>query len=83
MSMRLRRLLSRKVSIEAMLEFGMWLAIPYLLIGIGWSFMNADYVGQLESALLIRLPAGANLVALGLTTALWPLLLIAPTVCET
>jgi len=33
--------------------------------------------------LITRLPAGANLVAFGLTTALWPLLLIAPTVCET
>ncbi len=83
MSMRLRRLLSRRVSIEAMLEFGMWLAIPYLLIGIGWSFMHADYVGRLEIELITRLPAGANLVAFGLTTALWPLLLIAPTVCET
>jgi hypothetical protein len=79
--MRLRRQLSRKVSIEAMLEFGMWLAIPYILIGIGWSFLHADYVGQLESELLVRLPAGANLVAFGVTTALWPLLLIAPTTC--
>lgn len=81
--MRLRRLLSRKVSIEAMLEFGMWLAIPYVVIGIVWSFMHADYVGQLESELITRLPAGANLLAFGLTTALWPLLLIAPAVCET
>lgn len=79
--MRLRRLLSRKVSVEAMLEFGMWLAIPYVLIGIGWSFMHADYVGQLESELILRLPAGANLVAFGFTIALWPLLLVAPTAC--
>jgi hypothetical protein len=79
--MRLRRLLSRKVSIEAMIEFGMWLAIPYIVIGIGWSFVNADYVGQLETELVTLLPAGANLVAFGITTSLWPLLLIAANMC--
>jgi hypothetical protein len=42
----LRRLLSRKVSIEAMLEFAMWIAIPYLVVGIVWTFLNADDVAR-------------------------------------
>jgi hypothetical protein len=77
----LRRLLSRRISVEAMIEFGMWLAVPYILIGCGWSFLNADDVGRLETELGTLLPAGANLVAFGITTALWPLALIAPNAC--
>ena len=57
----LRRLLSRKVSIEAMLEFAMWMAIPYLVIGIAWTFFNADDVARVESHLETRLPAGSEL----------------------
>ena len=57
----LRRLLSRKVSIEAMLEFAMWIAIPYLVIGIVWTFFNADDVARIESHLETRIPAGSDL----------------------
>jgi hypothetical protein len=78
---RLRRALSRKVSIEAMIEVAMWLAIPYLIVGIVWSFATADDVQRIETELQTRLPAGAELVAFGVTTALWPVLMIAPEVC--
>ena len=77
----LRRLLSRKVSIEAMIEFAMWSAIPYLLIGIVWTFFNADDVARIESQLETRIPAGSDLVAFGMTTALWPFLLVGPEFC--
>ena len=56
----LRRLLSRKVSIEAMIEFAMWIAIPYLVIGIVWTFFNADDVARIESQLETRIPAGSE-----------------------
>ena len=52
----LRRLLSRRVSVEAMLEFAMWMAIPYLLIGLVWAFFDAEQVQLLETALQSRLP---------------------------
>ena len=77
----LRRLLSRKVSIEAMIEIAMWAAIPYLLIGIAWTFFNADDVARIESQLETRIPAGSDLAAFGATTALWPLLLFVDEVC--
>jgi hypothetical protein len=77
----LRRILSRKVSVEAMIEVAMWLAIPYLIIGIGWAFVNPDYIKQVDSQLQTRLPAGSNIVAFGSATALWPFLLLAPDVC--
>jgi hypothetical protein len=71
----LRRLLSRKVSIEAMLEIAMWIAIPYLVVGIVWTFFNADDVARVESRLQTRLPAGSDVAAFGATSVLWPFLL--------
>jgi hypothetical protein len=77
----LRRRLSRKVSIVAMIEFAMWIAIPYLLVGIVWTFLHADDVARIETQLQTRIPAGSDLVAFGATTALWPFLLVGPEFC--
>lgn len=77
----LRRVLNFRISVEALLELGLWLAIPYLLLGIGYTFLNADLVDRFEAQLQTLLPAGANLVSFGVTTVLWPLLLVAPNVC--
>jgi hypothetical protein len=74
-------MLSHKASVAAMIEAAMWLAIPYLLVGIVWTFLHADDVARIETRLETRLPAGSDLVAFGATTALWPLLLITPEVC--
>jgi hypothetical protein len=74
-------MLSRTVSVEAMIEIAMWLAIPYLLIGIVWTFFNADDVARIETQLETRMPAGSDLAAFGTTTALWPLLLVGEEVC--
>jgi hypothetical protein len=78
---RLRRLLSRKVSIAAMLEIAMWMAIPYLVVGIVWTFFNADDVSRIESRLETRVPAGSDLAAFGATSAMWPFLLFGHEVC--
>jgi hypothetical protein len=77
----IRRLLSRKVSIEAMIEAAMWIAIPYLLVGIVWTFLHADDVARIESQLQTRIPAGSDVAAFGATTALWPFLLVGDEVC--
>lgn len=76
-----RRLLSRRASVAAMLEFGMWVGLAHVLIGVGWTLLHYDAVARMESELQTILPAGADLVAFGSTTLLWPLLLIAGTVC--
>ena len=78
---RVRRLLGRKVSIEAMIEFGLWMSIPNILIGVLWSFMNYETVSAVEKQLLPLLPAGADLIAFGLTTGLWPLFLLTSGLC--
>lgn len=68
----LRRILSRRVSVEAMLETLMWLAIPYLLIGLVWAFFDAEQVQLIDTALRARLPAGSDIGAFVLTALNWP-----------
>ncbi len=77
----LRRVLSRRISVEALIELGLWLALPYLLIGIVYTFLNAARVDWMEAQLNQVLPAGANIVAFAESTLLWPLLLLTPLIC--
>ncbi|MGV0642944.1 hypothetical protein [Mycolicibacterium sp. XJ879] len=77
----LRRVLNRRVSVEAMIEIAMWLAIPYLLIGLVWAFFDAEQVRAIEIALQTRLPAGADIAAFVQTALLWPLMLLGTDVC--
>jgi len=78
-----RRLLSRKVSVGAMLEFGLWWGLVHVLIGLVWTFLNYDTVTRLVGPLQTLLPAGAELAAFGLTTLLWPLMLLSSALCGT
>ena len=64
-----------------MIEVALWLAIPYITIGVGWTFFHPELVREMESQVQTLLPAGADLWAFGVTTALWPFLLFAPAVC--
>ncbi|HZQ31979.1 MAG TPA: hypothetical protein VFB19_09605 [Mycobacterium sp.] len=77
----LRRVLSYPVSVEAMIEILIWLAIPYLAIGLGWAFFHAEQVRVIETQLQTRIPAGSDLVGFGLTAVLWPLMLFGGQVC--
>ena len=76
-----RRVLSRRVSVEAMIEVAMWLAIPYLLIGLGWAFFNAEQVKAIETALQTRLPAGSEIAAFVQTALMWPFMMLGADVC--
>jgi hypothetical protein len=78
---RVRRLLGRKVSVGSVLEFGLYLAIPYLVIGAVYSFLRFDVVIALEKQLLTQLPAGADIGGLGITMLLWPMFLVASLSC--
>jgi len=77
----LRRVLSHQVSVAAMIELAMWLAIPYLLIGFGWAFFDAEQVQLFETAFHRRLPAGADVLAYVQTAAMWPQLMLGADVC--
>jgi uncharacterized membrane protein (DUF441 family) len=77
----LRRVLSRRVSVEAMIEFAMWAAIPYILIGLVFAFLGAEKVQLIETQLQTRLPAGSEIAAFLLTALLWPAQLFGVDVC--
>ena len=77
----LRRLLSRRVSVEAMLEFAMWLAVPYLVIGLVWAFFDAEQVQMIDTALRTRIPAGSDIGAFVLTALNWPARLFGIDLC--
>ncbi|MGV0850877.1 hypothetical protein [Mycolicibacterium phlei] len=77
----LRRLLSRRVSVEAMLETLMWLAVPYLLIGLVWAFFDAEQVQVIDAALRTRIPAGSDIGAFLITAAFWPVNLLGFELC--
>lgn len=77
----LRGLLSRRVSVAAMIETAMWLAIPYLVVGLIWAFFDAEQVQLIETSLRTRFPAGSDIAAFVLTAVLWPVLLLGTDVC--
>jgi hypothetical protein len=68
----LQRMLNYQVSIAALIEVAVWLAIPYLCIGFVWSVLHAEQVQQIQTRLEKVLPAGADVAAFGLAAALWP-----------
>ncbi|MDZ4266395.1 MAG: hypothetical protein U1D00_11980 [Mycobacterium sp.] len=76
-----RRVLSRRVSVADVLETGLWLAIPYVTIGVAWAFFHVEDVRHLEDLLQTRLPAGGGIGAYLLVAGLWPFYLVLPAVC--
>ncbi|BBX67179.1 hypothetical protein [Mycolicibacterium psychrotolerans] len=78
-----RRLLSRRVSVYDVVELALWLAIPYVAIGLTWAFFQTQQVGAVEDILTTRLPAGADILSYLLVATLWPLSMLIPAVCAT
>jgi hypothetical protein len=68
----LRRVLQFKVSVGALLEVALWLAVPYLAVGFFWAMVHAEQTQRIQDLLVDVLPAGADVAAFGLTAALWP-----------
>ncbi len=64
-----------------MIEFAMWAAIPYLLIGLVFAFVGAEHVQLIETQLQTGLPAGSEIAAFLLTALLWPAQLFGVDVC--
>ena len=67
-----RRTMRYQVRIGALIELVLWLAIPYLCIGFVWTLFHGEQTRRIQTRVEAVLPAGADAVAFGLTTALWP-----------
>lgn len=78
---RVRRALNRPVTVQALIEFAIWLALPYLVAGIAWAVIHPDKVDGLKAQWEAALPAGADIAAFGEAAALWPALLLLPAKC--
>jgi hypothetical protein len=68
----LRRVLQYQVSIGALIEVALWLAIPYLSIGFVWAVLHGEQTHRIQARVEKVLPTGADIAAVGLTAALWP-----------
>jgi hypothetical protein len=68
----LRRVLQYQVSVGALIEVALWLAVPYLAIGFVWAMVHAEQTQRIQERLDNVLPVGTDLAAFGLTAALWP-----------
>ena len=77
----MRRLLSRKVSVEAMIEFALWLAIPYIVVGLIWTFVHPGDMARVANQWDRVLPAGSQVAALVELTVLWPVLITGVEMC--
>lgn len=69
---RLRRILQYRVTVGALIEVALWLAIPYLAIGFVWATLHTEQTRRIQTRLEAVMPTGADVAAFGLTTALWP-----------
>lgn len=78
---RLRRVLAARYSIAALAECAMWSGLVHLAFGIFFTFLQPGYVDLFEQQVQLWFPAGAQIVAFGLSIGLWPILLIAPQIC--
>jgi hypothetical protein len=67
-----QRVLNYEVSVGALIEVGVWLAIPYLCVGLAWTVVHPEQMQQIQTRLERVLPAGADVGAFGVMTALWP-----------
>jgi hypothetical protein len=77
----IRRALQHPVSVQALMEFAIWLALPYLAVGFFWAVVHPDKVHELQIEWTNVTPAGADVVAFGEAAALWPAQLLLPTTC--
>jgi hypothetical protein len=78
----LRRVLARPVSVGALIEISMWLAIPHLLIGATWAVAHPDTMYALENSWGTILPAQLGNLATWLGAfVVWPAILLLPTNC--
>ena len=68
----LGRVLQYEVSVGALIEVALWLAIPYLAIGFVWAVLHSEETQRIQARLEKVLPAGADVAAFGLTAVLWP-----------
>jgi hypothetical protein len=70
-----------RLGIDTVLELALWTLLFYIIIGLVYTAFHIELMGQLEVALSTRFTVFANLAALFVTVAFWPILLVSSLVC--
>lgn len=77
----LRRVLNHRVTVLGAVETLLWLAVPYVVVGLVVTFFHMEYVDMLAKQFAHRIPAGADLFAFVQITVMWPGLLLTDNLC--
>jgi hypothetical protein len=76
----LQQMLFRR-GINTVLEVALWVLLIYTVFGVGYALFHIELMGQLQHALSGTFPIFADIAALAVMVALWPLLLGSALVC--
>ena len=67
-----RKLLER--GINTFLELGLWIALVYIVIGVGYTIFHVEMMSQLQQALTGAFPIFSDIAALLVMVIGWPYL---------
>ncbi len=74
-----RMLLER--GINTFLEVALWIALVYIVIGVGYTVFHVELMSQLQSALTGAFPIFSDIAALVTMVLGWPYLWVTSIVC--
>jgi hypothetical protein len=77
---RVQRVLVR-LGINTLLELALWILLFYIIIGVAYAGFHIELMGQLGSALSTQFTVFADLAALFVMVAFWPIVLVTSLVC--
>ncbi|WP_234809575.1 addiction module protein [Mycolicibacterium tusciae] len=60
--------------INTFLELALWIALMYIVIGVGYTVFHIELMGQLQQALTGAFPIFSDIAALVVMVIAWPLL---------
>ncbi|MCG5432061.1 addiction module protein [Mycobacterium sp. MYCO198283] len=70
-----------RVDAGVVLEAALWAALGHILVGVLYTTLHIELMGQLSAALSPRLTVFADLAGLLTMVALWPVLLASAWLC--
>lgn len=69
--------------VNTYLELALWILLVYILIGVVYAAFHIELMAELEAAFAGTFTIFADLAALAVTIAGWPLLWITSLLCDT
>jgi hypothetical protein len=80
MWVRVERLLFAR-GINTFLELALWIALVYIVIGVGYTIFHIELMGQLQQALTGAFPIFSDIAALVVMVIAWPFLWVTSFLC--